>query len=103
LQAQRPDGGWRLAELGNWKIEPEHCDAYATGLCAYVVAQFEEDDYANAAKRGARWLATHQDRATGAWPVKSVNQDRDGATMPGQFMQDAGTAFAVLALTTIEW
>lgn len=103
MAAQRPDGGWALGDLGNWSIPNEQSDAYATGLCALVLNQFLEAHYLGPAKHGARWLTANQDGETGAWPANSVNVERDAKTMPGQFMQDAATAFAVLALTEIEW
>lgn len=103
IRAQRPDGSWSLSDLGEWPTEHAESDAYATGLCAYVLNHFWETQYTGAARRGAKWLSQNQDPATGAWPAKSLDQNRDPNTMAGKFMQDAATAFAVLALTDMEW
>jgi squalene-hopene/tetraprenyl-beta-curcumene cyclase len=43
----------------------------------------------------------NQDAATGAWLASSWNKKRDPASDVGKFMTDAGTAFAVLALTNV--
>jgi hypothetical protein len=48
-------------------------------------------------KQGLAWLAAHQ-RSDGAWAALSINKKRDPASDPALFMQDAATAYAVLAL-----
>jgi hypothetical protein len=47
--------------------------------------------------RGLRWLKGNQTEA-GGWRSPSVNKKRDPATHTGQFMADAATGYAVLAL-----
>ena len=49
--------------------------------------------------RGLAWLNAHQDQAGGFWFTASLNKNRDPQSDPGRFMSDAGTAWAVLALT----
>ena len=51
------------------------------------------------AKQWTAWLAKHQDSATGKWMATSLNKQRDPATAAANFMSDAATGFAVLALT----
>jgi mono/diheme cytochrome c family protein len=101
---QQQDGGWSLTDLGTWQRRDKtpletRSDGYATGL---VVLALEE----SAAKReenpqvvrGIQWLIANQDRTTGAWPAWSLNKNRDPKTPVGQFMSDAATSYAVLAL-----
>lgn len=103
LEAQREDGGWRLASLGAYvrgdgAPQDTTSDGYATGLVLHVLqtAGVPKDDPKVA--RGLSWLRANQG-PTGAWPGSSVNKKRDPATHVGQFMSDAGTAYAVLALS----
>jgi hypothetical protein len=99
---QRVDGGWSLADLGNWHRVDEtpletRPDGYATGL---IVLTFEENRLGGrAAKRGIQWLVANQDKTTGAWPAWSLNKNRDPKSNIGQFMSDAATSYAVLALS----
>jgi hypothetical protein len=106
---QEPDGGWALAKLGKpikqvnaWKARAMYpdgavSDGYATGL---VVLAFKRSgvsaDQPNL-RRAIAWLATHQ--ANGSWPATYLNRRRNPDEPIGQFMRDAATAFAVLALT----
>jgi len=48
--------------------------------------------------KGLNWLRENQS-PTGEWRGNSVNKKRDPATHVGRLMMDAGTAYAVLALS----
>ena len=104
LRVQQDDGGWSMASLGSWKRVDNtpndiHSDGYATGLVAYVL-QAAGDPRAKAqVTRALAWLGTHQDPASGAWFATSLNKQRDPASDAGRFMNDAATAYAVMALT----
>lgn len=109
---QHADGGWSLTDLGAWKRRDNtpletRSDGYATGL---IVLVFEETGAAEPhsrgtasrhIKRGIGWLMANQDKTTGAWPAWSVNKNRDVTTPVGQFMSDAATSYAVLALENL--
>jgi squalene-hopene/tetraprenyl-beta-curcumene cyclase len=99
LALQRADGGWSLPSLGDWKRRSgapndkvnAPSDGYATGLVVYILRQAGlAADYAAIAK-GVAWLRTNQ-RASGRWFTRSLNDDRD------HFIAHAGTAYAVMAL-----
>lgn len=98
---QREDGGWSLADLGTWQRRDKtpletRADGYATGLATVAL---EENHIDNAhVQRGVQWLLANQDKTTGAWPAWSLNKNRDLKSNVGQFMSDAATAYAVLAL-----
>lgn len=100
---QHADGGWSLTDLGTWKRRDNtsleaRSDGYATGL---VVLVFEESAASHKypqVMRGRAWLEANQDKSTGAWPAWSLNKNRDLATPVGQFMSDAATSYAVMAL-----
>jgi hypothetical protein len=101
LSRQRPDGGWSLKDLGTWERVDntplqDSSDGYATGL---VVLAVEENSITDPrVNRGLDWLADNQDKTTGAWPAWSLNKNRDPKSNIGQFMSDAATSYAVLAL-----
>jgi hypothetical protein len=46
------------------------------------------------------WLASHQNREIGYWPSASLNKNEANHISPetARFMDDAATAYAVLAL-----
>jgi hypothetical protein len=98
---QHADGGWSLTDLGTWERRDKTpletgSDGYATGL---TVLALEETNAGKAqVQRGVEWLLAHQDKATGAWPAWSLNKNRDPKSEVGQFMSDAATGYAVLAL-----
>jgi len=101
---QHEDGGWSLTDLGTWQRRDKtpletRSDGYATGL---VVLVLEEAAVTSSSSpriaRGISWLQANQDKTTGAWPAWSLNKNRDVTTPVGQFMSDAATSYAVLAL-----
>ena len=102
--AQSADGGWSLGKLGDWKrsdgtIPDTPSDGYATGLAAFALQRAGCASNEPHLARALLWLADHQDRATGKWTATSLNRRRDPATDAANFMSDAATGFAVLALT----
>lgn len=97
-RAQQRDGGWSLDLLdrhSGWTLRRfvARSDGYATGLVTLALLADGED-----VARGVAWLARHQDPADGSWPAHSLNTDSP-SPMSARFMNDAATAFAVLALT----
>jgi squalene-hopene/tetraprenyl-beta-curcumene cyclase len=95
---QRPDGGWSLPSLGEWKRldgSPNDKDApsdgYATGLVVYVLRQAGVAPTDPAIAHGLDWLRTHQ-RASGRWFTRSLNHDK------AHYITNAGSGFAALAL-----
>ena len=101
---QQSDGGWTTATLGPWTRGDgapvdAASDGYATGLVSLALQRAGISRTDARLQRGIDWLTHHQDATTGAWFASSVNKKRDPATDIGKFMNDAATAFAVLALT----
>jgi len=101
LSRQREDGGWSLADLGRWERKDStpletRSDGYATGLT--VLALKENRAGNEGVERGIAWLKANQDKATGAWSGWSLNKNRDPKSDTGQFMSDAATGYAVMAL-----
>jgi squalene-hopene/tetraprenyl-beta-curcumene cyclase len=105
LLKQQEDGGWSLTSLvGPWKRHDGTpletvSDGYATGLAIYALEQAGITRKNLQLNRGLSWLANHQDKTEGRWLAYSLNKKRDPSSDPGPFMNDAATAYAVLALT----
>ncbi len=101
---QHEDGGWALADLGPWGRRadgspPEkRSDGYATALIVLVREEGGAPSTDAHIPRGLGWLERNQDKASGAWTAWSLNKSRDPSSMPGHFMSDAATAYAVMAL-----
>ena len=107
LAKQQPDGGWSLSSMvGPWKRndgtpqEPKS-DGYATGLITFALQQAgipSEDPHE---KQGLAWLAGMQDKTEGSWLSYSLNKNKEHHLTPdtARFMNDAATAYAVLALS----
>lgn len=108
---QSPDGGWSLGDLGKsktsqdspgWKLFKVHpngavSDGYATGLVVIALKRTAQAAGDERLKRGVAWLTSKQ-RTDGTWPVAYINKERNPDDNIGKFMQDAGSAFAALAL-----
>jgi squalene-hopene/tetraprenyl-beta-curcumene cyclase len=103
LARQRPDGGWSMPSLGEWKREDgtanDHAgapsDGYGTGLVTYVLRQtgMSVDDPVIA--RAVNWLKTNQ-RESGRWFTRSINKDSY------HFLTHTGTVYAAMALKACE-
>ena len=99
---QQEDGGWSLSSLvGDWKRhdgtpQETRSDGYATGVITYVLELANREP--QTAARGRAWLLSNQN-TEGFWPAYSLNKKRDPASDAGRFMNDAATAYAVLALS----
>jgi squalene-hopene/tetraprenyl-beta-curcumene cyclase len=94
---QKPDGGWALATLGDWKRgdgsaqDTEHSDGYGTGFVVYLLRQSGESADDPRITKGIAWLKANQ-RESGRWFTRSLHADSK------HFITHAGTAFAVMAL-----
>jgi hypothetical protein len=108
LDSQEADGGWTSARLGHANQKKtawtSHgltrtgtiSDGYATGLAVLALkGSGLAGDNANL-KKAIAWLSANQ--KDGVWPGTYLNKNRDPESDVGQFMRDASTAFAVLAL-----
>src|SRR6266568_967313 len=108
LEKQQADGGWSLSSLsGEWKRSdgtPQEAksDGYATGLISFALQQAGVSPENAQLKRGLAWLIVNQDKAAGSWLAYSLNKNKEHHLSPetALFMNDAATAYAVLALTS---
>lgn len=103
LQKQQTDGGWTIESLGPWQRRaeaPPHegSNAYATAYVAFILQQAGVRRSDGRLARALEWLRAHQDRQFGSWAAVSMNKRYEPDSMQIRFMQDAATAFAVLAL-----
>lgn len=103
LKSQQPDGGWSIESLGPWMAHPgappsQGSNSYASGYVAYVLERAGMAPSKPALSRVLEWLKVHQDRDSGAWPATSMNKVFAPDSMESNFMQDAATAFASMAL-----
>ena len=103
IAQQQTDGGWSLSTLGGYKRVDgtpldTRTDGYATGLVTLGLQGVTSASVEPAVARGRAWLRQHQDAASGTWHATSLNKQRDPASDVGRFMNDAATAYAVLAL-----
>jgi squalene-hopene/tetraprenyl-beta-curcumene cyclase len=107
LAKQRSDGGWSLSSLvGAWKRadgtpQEVKSDGYATGFITFVLQQAGLPREHPQLKQGLAWLAANQSKPEGFWLSYSLNKNEAHHLSPGtaRFMNDAATAYAVLALT----
>jgi squalene-hopene/tetraprenyl-beta-curcumene cyclase len=113
-KTQRSDGGWELSSLSwpgewslhsmirsrlrfDWSRQDTDSDGYATALITFVLGQAGLSASDPTLSRGLAWLAGNQNH-DGSWPSLSLTKRRDPSSIPGHFMRDAATAYAVLAL-----
>jgi squalene-hopene/tetraprenyl-beta-curcumene cyclase len=104
---QQADGGWSLSSLvGAWKRadgtpQEARSDGYATGFVTFVLQQAGIPREDAQLQQGLAWLAANQNKAEGCWQSYSLNKNEAHHLSPGtaRFMNDAATAYAVLALT----
>jgi squalene-hopene/tetraprenyl-beta-curcumene cyclase len=107
LSKQQADGGWSLSSLvAGWKRHDEtpqegKSDGYATGLVTFALRQAGIPRENPQEKQGLAWLVANQDKAAGFWLGYSLNKNVEHHISSGTalFMNDAATAYAVLALT----
>jgi squalene-hopene/tetraprenyl-beta-curcumene cyclase len=107
LSKQQPDGGWSLSALsGSWKRhdstpQESKSDGYATGLITLALQQSGIPRDNSQLKQGIAWLTANQSKTDGNWPSSSLNNNAAHHIAPTTvlFMNDAATAYAVLALT----
>jgi squalene-hopene/tetraprenyl-beta-curcumene cyclase len=107
LGKQQADGGWSLSSLvGSWKRadgtpQEVRSDGYATGLITFALQQTGIPRENPQQKQGLAWLAANQNKTEGFWLAYSLNKNQEHHLSPGtaRFMNDAATAYAVLALT----
>jgi squalene-hopene/tetraprenyl-beta-curcumene cyclase len=107
LAKQQPDGGWSLSSLiGDWKrhdgtAQEGKSDGYATGLITLALQQAGIPRDNAQQNQGLAWLVANQDKKEGYWPSYSLNNNVQHHMSPDtvRFMNDAATAYAVLALT----
>jgi squalene-hopene/tetraprenyl-beta-curcumene cyclase len=102
-QRQEADGGWTLKSLGPWKDHPgappqAGSNAYATALVALSVQEYGISGKDQRVMKALNWLKAHQDSHDGAWAAMSFNKEYEAGSMEIEFMRDAATGFAVLAL-----
>jgi len=102
-QGQETDGGWTLKSLGPWKDHPQApsqpgSNAYATALVALSVQEYGISREDPRVVKALNWLKAHQDAHDGAWAAASFNKQYEAGSMQIEFMRDAATGFAVLAL-----
>lgn len=107
LAMQQADGGWSLSSMtGAWKRHdgtPQEgkSDGYATGLVTVALQEAGILPENVQHKRALVWLEANQSKTEGFWPSYSLNKSEEHHLGPEtvRFMNDAATAYAVLALT----
>jgi hypothetical protein len=103
---QEPDGGWTNESFGAWN---KHADApgqagsngYATAFVAFALERAGIARSDKRLNRALQWLESHQAKE-GYWDAQSLNKHFPQGAMEIQFMRDAATSFAVLALLDVD-
>src|SRR5271155_1395718 len=103
---QQPDGGWCTGTLvGAWRrwdgtAQVRQSDGFATGLITLTLQQIGIAHDDPRLRRATSWLVANQNSWNGRWVAYSLNRSRNPLLgYAADFMDDAATAFAVLALT----
>ena len=97
MKLQRPDGGWAVASLGDWKRgdgkeqDTTTSDGYGTGFVMFVLRRVGTPATDTNLKRGVTWLKGNQ-RQSGRWFTRSLYKDNK------HYLSHAGSAFAIMAL-----
>lgn len=104
LKKQNDDGSWSTEALGPWKEHPDSklapgANSYATAVAAYLLQTGGVPASDRRIAAALAWLRAHQDPQAGYWDSASMNKVYPAGAMPGLFMRDAATSFAVMALT----
>ena len=109
LSIQQKDGGWTLTSLGVSQSNPNGwssggvypagslSDGFATGLVVLTLKRLGVSERSAQLHLATQWLDSHE--TDGSWPVNYINGWRDPQSNEGCFMRDAGTSFAILALS----
>ncbi len=108
LARQGKDGGWSLAALNSRNTPPAAeeppSDGYGTGLAVFILRQSGVPANRSEVVRGADWLRNNQ-RASGRWftPSRAADEPTEGGVGTRDlYVQNLGTAFALLALKACE-
>jgi squalene-hopene/tetraprenyl-beta-curcumene cyclase len=102
LALQKPDGGWSLPSLGNWRradgtlndVKGAPSDGYGTGLVTWVLLQTGRPATDPVIEKAVHWLKTNQ-RESGRWFTRSPNKDTY------HFVTHIGTVYSAMALRSI--
>jgi squalene-hopene/tetraprenyl-beta-curcumene cyclase len=99
---QRPDGGWAIAALiegckdherkDGKKQDLETSDGYGTSFVVYVLREAGVPSDDARIRKAIAWIKSNQ-RESGRWFTRSPTKDSK------HFISNAGTAFAVMALS----
>ena len=101
-KAKKPDGGWSLVSLGQWKrhngetndLDKAPADGYGTAMVILTLEGLGNDYQKKVApwtREGREWLAKHQ-KISGRWFVRSPSNDKF------HYMTHSGTAWAAYVL-----
>jgi hypothetical protein len=101
--AQASDGGWATASLGPWLAKPSApadlgSSNYATAWGAFMAYEAGTKCTDPRLRKALDWLASRQDRASGAWPSPSMNKVYPPGSIQSRFMTHAATGYATAAL-----